>query len=111
MCLKIFAITFVILSFVLVVQLLTLFFGLTKKMEPLKASAYVSSVAMMVFIYVINAVLLAIFLPSLQSKLIMLLFAFSPFIIGKISNYPNLKYFNTLQILCVIMGGAYILLI
>ncbi len=111
MCLKILEILFVLSAVVLTTQLITLFFGITKKMEPMKASAYVSAVAMALFIYVVTAIGLAIFLPSLHSKLIMLVFAISPFLIGKVASYPKLKIFSIFQILCVIMSCGYILTI
>ena len=109
MCLTIFASTFVILAMVLTVQLCTLYLEITKKMEPMTSSNYVSSVAGVMFAYVINAFLLVLLLPDIYSKFIMLAFGLIPFIIGVVVNYERLKFYSMLQILCVILSGMYII--
>jgi len=111
MCLRILTYTFVLISILFVTHFITLMFGITKKMEPMHASSYVSFSAATLLMYLINAGLILLMAPLVSTKIIMAVFILLPFIIGKFAIYPNLKFFSVFQILCVIMSGVYVLII
>ena len=69
-----------------------------------KLSAFVSCIAMFLLLYIMFAVCLALIVPNLINKLIIILFALSPFVIGKIVTYKKLKLYSIIQILCVILS-------
>ena len=61
--------------------------------------------------YVLAGLILAIFMPTFVYKCILLLFAISPFIVGKLVSYKTLKLYSIIQILCVILSVAFVILI
>lgn len=61
--------------------------------------------------YVLVGLILAVILPNVLYKLIMLVFALSPFIIGKLVSYEKLKFYSTIQVLCVILSVVFVILI
>lgn len=107
MYLKFFEIAFIILSIVFVTEMILLDCGITKHMKPMRASDFVSSVAVTLILYVINALVL-VFLFSGISRIIMLGFAAMPFIVGKFAEYKYHKIFTTIQNLIVVCGIIYI---
>ena len=109
MCLKILASTFVILVIVLTVQLLSLCFNITEKMKPMQLSNYVSSVAGVMFAYVVNAFLLILVIPDVYSKILMAAFGIIPFMIGSVVSYHKLKFYSIIQIECIVTSGFYII--
>lgn len=111
MCLKILTYTFVLISILFVIHFITLMCGITKKMEPMHASSYVSFSAATLLMYLINAGLILLMTPLVSTKIIIAVFMALPFIIGKLATYPNLKYFSVFQVLCVIMSAVYVLII
>lgn len=108
MCLTWFATSFVVIAVILAVQLLTLCFGVTDKMKPMISSHYISSIAGVMFAYIINAFLLAVLVYDVYSKILMAAFGIVPFIIGGVVNYKKLKFYSIIQILCVISSGLYV---
>ena len=62
-------------------------------------------------LYVFAGVLLAIFLPTIKNSLVIIFFALSPFIIGKLVSYKTLKTYSIIQILCVIFSLVFVMLI
>ena len=76
-----------------------------------KLSAFVSVIAMFLLLYVVFAVALAVFVPSLIHKILLIIFASAPFLIGKIVTYKKLKLYSIIQILCVILSLGFIILI
>ena len=109
MCLKVVSVLFVLAAFVLALQLISVYFGITKKMSPMKASDYVSSIAGVLLAYILFALILAIVTPSVYNKVLLIGFSGMPFIIGWIVRYNSLNFYSLLQILCVIMSGVYVL--
>ena len=69
---------------------------------------FVSFIAAALVLYVVSALLSVFLLPNISDKIIMLLFAASPFIIGKLVTYPKLKFYSIVQILSIIISIAYI---
>ena len=109
MCLSIVSYIFVFLSVVLTLQLISVYCGITKKMSPMKASDYVSSIAGVLLAYILFALILAILTPGVYNKVLLIGFSRMPFIIGWIVRYNSLNFYSLLQILCVIMSGVYVL--
>lgn len=108
MHLKILEIIFGLSSFTLILLMLFREMGITKRLSPMRASDYISSMAIFLLAYVVFAFLLAIFTPSGLNKIIFALFGISPFIIGKLVTYYTVKRYSILQILCVILSLVYI---
>ena len=111
MCLKIFEILFLLTAIILTILLIIREFGITKKLSPMRASDFVSSIAGFLFAYIIFAILLSIFISGWVNKCVMIFFAISPFIIGKMVTYQKVKIFSTIQIICVILSIVYLILI
>ena len=103
--------------YLIVIKSLFIFFGLllaallifrekivSKIGDNLKISGFVSSIAACMLAYVLIA-LLFLFAPIVfYTKLLMLFFAASPFIIGKFVTYEKVKTFTILQILLAIVS-------
>ena len=111
MYLKIFEIIFGISSFAFLLLMILREIGVTKRLTPMRASDYVSSMAMFLLAYIVFAFLIAIFIPSWINKIIFSLFGISPFIIGKLVTYQKVKKYSIMQILCVILSLLYTLII
>lgn len=111
MLLDIFTVLFGICSCILTIQLLMAFFKIHERMSTMNSSRFISSIAGSFFLYVINAIALVILLPQPASKLVMAFFCITPFIIGVFATYERLKLYSIIQILCVIISGAYVLII
>lgn len=111
MCLKIFEILFLLTAIILTILLIIREFGITKKLSPMRASDFVSSIAGFLFAYIIFAILLSILISGWVNKCVMIFFAISPFIIGKLVTYQKVKIYSIIQILCVILSIVYLILI
>ena len=106
MYLKILEITFIILGVLSGINFTLLHFGIADKMKPMKASDYMSFVTIILLMYVINAIIL-MFLLNGMDKLYILLFAFAPFLIGKLTEYNTLKRFAVIQIVIIFCSIIY----
>lgn len=111
MCLKIIEGLFILAALLLTLLMLVRECGITKKMSPMKASDFVSSIALFVFLYVFFALLLVFILPGLHNKLIMVIFAISPFVIGKLVTYQTVKLYSFIQILCIVISAVYAIIV
>ena len=107
MYLKIFEISFIILGALSGINFTLLYFGITDKMKPMKASDYISFVSGTLLLYVINAILLILLLNGIN-KLYILLFAAVPFIIGKLTEYKTMKKFAVIQIVLIFCSIIYV---
>jgi hypothetical protein len=74
-----------------------------------KLSPFVAFIGGLFVLYILSALLLAVFCPGILFKLIMFLFAVAPFILGKLVNYKQLKMYSTIQILCVILSMVFVI--
>lgn len=84
--------------------------GITQHMKPMQSSNFVSSVAAVLLLYVLNAFIL-VFLVSGVSKIVMLLFAIMPFIIGKCTEYKTHGFYSNIQsftVFCSIIYTMYL---
>ena len=109
MYLKIMEFSFLGVALILTFLLFIRELGVTKKMSPMRASDFVSSMAGLMFGYVILAFLLALFLKGIQVKFTMVLFGFMPFIIGKIVTYKKVHFYSIIQIVCIIVIIVYVI--
>ncbi len=99
---------FIIVSVISVIIFILLNINYTKKMEPMKASEFVSAAAAGLFVYIILAITLAITQSGIL-KFIFLLFAIFPFILGQLANYKTRRYFTLVQILAIISSVIFTL--
>ena len=99
MFLKILEILFIIIGIMLVILLSFREFISSKIKDNSKVSAFISFIAGVLLLYIILAILLAIFAPNGAYKALMAFFGVSPFIIGYFANYEKIKIFSFIQIL------------
>ena len=103
--------------YLIIIKSLFIFFGLllasllifrekiiSKIKDNLKVSAFVSSIAGCILAYVVIAVLFLFAPIAFWTKILMLFFAATPFIIGKFAIYEKVKFFTILQILLAIIS-------
>ena len=76
-----------------------------------KQSAFVALIGGMFIFYVLLGFVLTVLLPGLLQKLIIFVFAISPFIIGRVVSYKKLKIYSIIQILCVIFSIVFVIII
>ena len=81
-----------------------------KLKDNLKKSDYVAGIAILLAMYVILSLVLGILIPSVYKKSVMLLFALSPFIIGKLATYEKEKIYTAIQILSVFISVLFVIL-
>lgn len=106
MCIKIFASIFIILSIIYVIQMILMDFGITKKMKPMTASAFVSSAVIILTLYILNSLILATVLPGI-TRILLICLAIIPFFIGKIAVYKTHRIFTAVQNFSIICGIIY----
>ena len=108
MCLTIGKILFCVIAF-----LMTVLFSLRVfvKKDFVKQSGFVALIGGTFIVYVLCGLGISVFLPGLIKKIIMIIFAISPFIIGKLVSYEKLKFYSIIQILCVILSVVYVIFV
>ncbi len=94
------------LLFVLTIIIHKLF--ISKQKDMMKASNFIACMASFMAIYVLSGIILTFAEPKLTHKLIILLFALSPFIIGKLATYEKEKIYSFIQILCVLISILFV---
>ena len=99
MYINFFKIFFMIIGLILVILLSMRSFISSKIEDNLKVSVFVTVIAGFLLLYIILAIILTFILPENWYKIIMLFFAVSPFIIGKLASYEKIKIFSIIQIL------------
>lgn len=81
-----------------------------KKRKPQYVSDYCATMAGILGVYVLLSLILAGLFTYTQTKIIMLGFAVSPFIIGLFAKYHTEKYFTLLQLALLITSALYVVL-
>ncbi len=76
-----------------------------------KLSPIVAVIGGLLLLYVLCALIIALFYEVYLYKFIMLIFAISPFIIGKLVTYKRLRFFSIFQIICVILSLVFVILV
>ena len=72
-----------------------------------KTAIFVSFMGASLLLYVISGFLFGIFAPTIINKFVIVLFALSPFIIGKFATYEKENYYAFLQIFCILLSTIY----
>ena len=75
-----------------------------------KLSPIIAFIGALFLLYTLTGIILCIIYPSLLTKLILLMFAISPFIIGRLVNYKSLKFYSIIQIICVILSIGFVVI-
>lgn len=78
--------------------------------DNVKKSNFVAFMAFSLFVYIICAILLAVVSEGIKYKILMILFAISPFIIGKIATYQKIKLYTMSQILIMFISAIFVCL-
>ena len=104
-------ILFIIIGFILFLMLSFYKLYLCKKPRTEKVSVFVSGLGAIFLLYIVIAVLLAIFIPGIINKSVLLFFGISPFIIGKLATYEKEKIYSLIQILFVAVSVIYTFII
>ncbi len=80
-----------------------------KLQDGLKISAFISSIAAVLLLYIIFSFIMAIIVPNIINKAFFFVFGISPFIIGKIAKYEKVNFYSIIQLICIIASGLYVL--
>lgn len=75
-----------------------------------KLSPVIALIGGLFLFYTLFGLFLCIIYPGLLNKLILLIFSVSPFIIGKLVRYKSLKFYTTIQIICVILSIGFVVI-
>ena len=81
-----------------------------RKKKPQFVSDYCATLAVFLGIYSILSIVMAWVFPSATTKLVMLGFGVSPFLIGALATYHTEKYFTAIQVLLIAISAGYVLL-
>ena len=81
-----------------------------KVKDNVKISNFVAIIAFSLVAYIVGAFLIAILSGSIKYKILMILFAISPFVIGKFSTYRRIKIFSLIQIIVMLIGATVVYL-
>ena len=74
-----------------------------------KYSDFIATMSFFLAFYVIFAILDCFLISDIKNKLIMLLFALSPFIIGKVATYEQEKMYSILQLTVILYSALFVL--
>lgn len=75
----------------------------------IQKSNCVAAIGGLLTFYVIFAMIIAFFIPNVYDKLVMFIFAISPFIIGKFATYEKEPLFTIIQFFCVLISVIYVI--
>jgi hypothetical protein len=103
-------IIFFVISLWLVLTISAKKIFLHKIADNVQISEFVAFIGLLIMLYVICAIIVAIFIPSYINKIILLLLGASPFIIGKFATFEKENLFSIIQLLSIILGMAFITL-
>jgi len=96
---------YIISGLLFVVLLLGHGFYTKKQKDNIKISNYVAVMGFSLAFYVVFGLILSVFS---KSHLIMLLFALSPFIIGRFATYKTKNLFASVQIICILISVLFV---
>lgn len=108
MLLSIIKIVFTVISLWLVFTIAVKKLLLSKFADNIQTSEFVAFIGLLILLYVIASFIAAIFVPSFISKIILILFGSSPFIIGKFATFEKENLFSIIQIVCIVLSVAFI---
>ena len=79
--------------------------------DNIKISIYVTIMGFSLVFYVISALCTAFLIEGLLAKAVMLIFAISPFVIGRFATYEKKKIYSAAQIFFMLLSTLYAVLI
>ena len=103
--------SFIIISFMLAFSISAYKLFESKIKKASKVSIFVPFIASVMSVFVLCALVLFFVIPGVLNKIIVLLLGLSPFIIGKFATYEKENLYSRLQVITVILGAMYIMLI
>lgn len=109
MLLRILEYTFIVIGILFCLALIFNKTYICKIKDNIKKSNYVAGIAGLLVLYIILAFITGILIPGVYNKIIMILFAISPFIIGKFATYDKEIVFTSIQFLCALISVIYII--
>ena len=71
-------------------------------------SDYCATMAALIGVYALLSIVFALVFPDALSKIIMFVFALSPFAIGCMASYDTEKYYTILQIILLLFSMSYV---
>ena len=104
-------ITFLAISILLVLLLLVYKLHICKLKRTSRTSLYISVIAGVLLLYILCGMIFPLFVSGALNKMVIFLFAISPFIIGKFATYEKEKIFSYIQILTVAFSAFYVLIV
>ena len=75
-----------------------------------KLSPLIAFMGGLLLFYSLIGIILAAVYPNILKKIILFIFAISPFLIGKLVCYKKLTFYSIIQILCVILSIGFIII-
>lgn len=102
---------FLIISLLLVVFIVLQKTVVYKIKDSKKTSPFIASMALLFFLYIACAFILALIVHGIVNRIILLLFSISPFLIGRFATYKKETFFSMLQIFCVLFSMLFVYLI
>lgn len=103
-------ILFVIFGILYVLSVILHKIYFSKLKDNVKISNFVALMTLFLLLYIIFGLILVLFVKGIFYKTIVLLFAMSPFIIGKVAVYEKEKIFTTVQFISIFISIIFILL-
>ena len=106
---KIFSIIFSLSGLAFILSILIHKLYVSKLKDMMKVSQFVVIISIFMGIYILSGIVLAFFMPYILNRILVLLFALSPFIIGKFATYTKEKMYSLIQIICVLTSIIFVL--
>lgn len=102
-------ILFALSSVLYILFLVFLKFYFSKKKSNVDISNYIALMAVFLAVYVLSGLILVVFLKGILYKSIILLFAMTPFIIGKIATYEKEKLYTLTQFILMFISIIFVI--
>ena len=75
--------------------------------DNIKASNFVAVMGFLLVFYVISTILIAILDRNILTKILMVLFGLSPFVIGPVATYEKHRLYTFVQVLTILISAIY----
>ena len=111
MLLRIIEYIFIIIGFLFAISLILNKIYIANLKDNLKKSDYIAGIAILLAMYVVSAIIVGVYIPTIYKKLVMTIFGLSPFIIGKLATYEKEKFYTIIQITCIITSLVFVILL
>ncbi len=102
---------FIISGLLFVLSIIVHKLYVSKQKDMMKASHFIAAMAIFMGIYILSGIILSFLIPNFLYRLLIIVFALSPFIIGKLATYEKEKIYSFIQVFCVLISLVFILII